>query len=49
MVHGFAEQDDGVAFILEPLRGDIFRFFDDANNGYGGRRVNRAAGVLIIE
>jgi hypothetical protein len=26
--HRFAEQDDGVAFVLEPLRGDVLGLLD---------------------
>ena len=44
----FAEQDDGVAVILEPLRRDVFQFFDDADDGNRRRRVNRAGRVLIV-
>ena len=47
--HRVAEQDDGVAFVLEPLRGDVFQLFDEADDGNRGRRVDRAGGALIVE
>jgi len=49
LVHRIAEQDDGVAFVLEPLRGDVLQFSDEADDGNRGRRINRAGGALIVE
>ena len=49
LVHRFAEQDDGVAFVLEPLRGDVLGLLDEADDGNRGRRINRAGGALIVE
>ena len=48
-IHRFAEQDDGVAFVLEPLRRDVFQLLDEADDGNRGRRINRAGGALIVE
>ena len=48
-VHRFAEQDDGVAFVLEPLRGDVLGLVDEADDGNRGRRINGAGGALIVE
>ena len=48
-VHDFAEQNDRVAFVLEPLRGDVLRFFDQADHGDRRRGVNRAVRVLVVE
>src|SRR5439155_20616 len=40
---------DGVAFVLEPLRGDVLRLFDQADHRHGRRRVDRAAGPLVVK
>ena len=48
-VHGVAEQDDRVAFVLEPLRRDVLGLLDEADDGDRGRRVNRAGGTLVVE
>ena len=48
--HRVAEQDDGVAFVLEPLRGDVLGLLDEADDSDGGRRVNRAErAALVVE
>ena len=43
------EQDDGVALVLEPLRGDIFRLFNEADHSHGGRGVDGTVGILVVE
>ena len=47
--HCVAEQDDGVTFVLEPLRGNVFRLVDEADDGNRGRGINRAGGALVVE
>ena len=48
-VHGLAQQNDRVPFILEPLRGDMLGFFDDAHHRNRWRRVDGAAGALVVK
>src|SRR5438128_4402745 len=48
-VHGVAQQNDRVPFILEPLRGDMLGFFDDAHHRNRWRRVDGAAGALVVK
>ena len=49
LVHRVAQQEDGVPFVLEPLRGDALGSLDDANDGDSGRRVDGAVGALLLE
>jgi hypothetical protein len=48
-VHDVAEQDDGVTLVLEPLRRDVLRLLDEADDGDGGCRVDRTSRTLIVE
>ena len=49
LIAQFAQQDDRVAFILEPLRGDVARVFDQANHRNRRRRKDRAVRALIVQ
>ena len=48
-IHRFAQQDDDIAFILEPLRGDMFLFLDQTDNSDRGGRVDRSVRILIVK
>jgi hypothetical protein len=45
----FADEDDGVAFVFEPLSGDMFWFFNQTNHGDGRCWINWTAGILIVQ
>ena len=49
-VHRRAKQDDGVAGVLKPRGGDVFRLLDEADDGDGRRGVNcTERPALVIE
>ena len=48
-IHRFAQQNDRVALVLEPLGGDVLRLFNQADQGHGRRRINGAGGALVVE
>ena len=49
IVNQIAQQNNRVAFVLEPLRRDVFRFFDEADHGDRRRRIDRAGRALVVE
>ena len=48
-IHWFAQQNDGVALVLKPLRGHVFGFVDESDHGNRGRGVDGAGGILIVK
>src|SRR6185369_5033833 len=48
-VHSLTEQENGIAFVLEPLSGDMLGLFDEADHRHGRRWIDWAAWVLIVE
>src|SRR5437868_9210006 len=44
-----AEENNCIAFVLEPLRGNVLWFFDEADHCDSRRRVNRPGRTLIVE
>ena len=49
-IHRRAEQQDGVARVLEPLGGDVLGLFDDPHHCHRGRRIDGTQSApLIVE
>jgi len=49
LVHRLAHQNNGVTFVLEPLRGDLLRLVDQSDHGHGRSRIDGAVRTLIVE
>ena len=47
-IDGGAEQDNGIAVILEPLGGDVLGIVDHTHHRDGGGRINRAKRTALV-